>query len=226
MGALHIISLKSVSFGDRIEAGKLLAEQLTSYSKNKPVVLGIPRGGIVVARSIAHSLKADMDIILAHKLRAPDNPELAIGSVSENGKLFLNELLVSATSTYDDYIQHEKSVQMAEIRRRINLFRHVRTKIPLVGRTVILTDDGVATGSTFQAALWGIRAEKPEKLIAALPVGPEDTMYRLAKDCDETICLSTPPFFTAVSQFYVQFEPVEDEEVLQILKEAQKQTIK
>ncbi|MCX6012432.1 MAG: phosphoribosyltransferase family protein [Chloroflexi bacterium] len=167
-----------------------------------------------------------MDIILAHKLRAPDNPELAIGSVSENGKLFMNELVISRMGIYDDYIQYEKSIQMSEIQRRISLFRCIRPEIPLEGRTVILTDDGVATGATFQAALWSIRTEKPEKLIAALPVGPEDTVHRLAEDCDEMICLSTPPFFSAVSQFYRQFEPVEDEEVIGILKEAQIKVMK
>ncbi len=219
MGKLRILSHGSEQFIDRREAGKLLAEELRGYRGQKAVVLGIPRGGIIVAQELARALEADMDIVLAHKLRTPGQTELAMGSVTEDGKLFLNEEVVRTLGVAETYIQQEKAQQMAEIRRRTELFRHSRPKVPLAGRTVIVTDDGVATGATTQAALWAVRLEKPEKLIVALPVGPEDTIKRLVEDVDEMICLRTPPLFAAVGQFYVRFEPVEDEEVLEILKE-------
>jgi putative phosphoribosyl transferase len=222
MGKLQILSYSSELFKDRREAGRLLVQQLSGYRGQKAVVLGIPRGGIVVAQELARTLQADLDVVLAHKLRTPGHAELAMGSVAEDGSLFLNEEVVQALAVDRAYIQQEKARQMAEIRRRTRLFRQGRRKVPLAGRTVIVTDDGVATGATTQAALWAVRLEKPEKLIAALPVGPEDTIIRLAEDVDEMICLRTPPLFAAVGQFYLRFEPVEDGEVLEILKDEQR----
>ncbi len=221
MGKLRILSHSSEPFKDRREAGRLLAQQLSGYRGQKAVVLGIPRGGIIVAQELARALEAETDIVLAHKLRTPGHAELAMGSVAEDGKLFLNEEVTRGLGVSEAYIQQEKARQVAEIRRRTKLFRHVRPKVPLAGRTVIVTDDGVATGATTEAALWAVRLEKPEKLIAALPVGPEDTVKRLAQDVDEMLCLRTPPLFAAVGQFYMRFEPVEDEEVLEILEEEQ-----
>lgn len=226
MGTLSILSRSNEPFRDRREAGRLLARQLEDYRDKKAVVLGIPRGGIIVAQELAHALQADMDIVLAHKLRTPGHVELAMGSVSENGKLFLNEEVVQELGIGEAYIQQEKARQLAEIRRRTEIFRRSRTRVPLTGRTVIITDDGVATGATTLAAIWAVHLEKPERLIAAFPVGPEDTITRLAKDVDEMICLRTPPLFAAVGQFYIHFEPVEDEEVLEILKEEERGRIK
>lgn len=226
MGTLRILSRSNEPFRDRKEAGRLLARHLGDYRGQKTVVLGIPRGGIIVAQELAHTLQADMDIVLAHKLRTPGHLELAMGSVSEDGKLFLNEEVVQELGIGQVYIQQEKARQLAEIRRRTEIFRRGRPGVPLAGRTVIVTDDGVATGATTQAALWAVKMEKPEKLIAAFPVGPEDTITRLAKDVDEMICLRTPPMFAAVGQFYIHFGPVEDEEVLEILKEEERGRIK
>lgn len=221
MGKLRILSHSSEPFKDRREAGRLLAQQLSSYRGQQTVVLGIPRGGIIVAQELARALQADLDIVLAHKLRTPGHAELAMGSIAEDGRLFLNEEVIRELGVGEAYIQQEKARQMAEIRRRTELFRHGRPKVPLVGRIVIVTDDGIATGATTQAALWAVQLEKPEKLIAALPVGPEYVIMRLAEDVDEMMCLRTPPLFAAVGQFYLRFEPVEDEEVLEILKEEQ-----
>ena len=222
MGKLRILSHSSEPFEDRREAGRLLAKELRSYRGQKTVVLGIPRGGIVVAQELARALEADLDIVLAHKLGTPGHAELAMGSVAEDGRLFLNEEITRELSVSEAYIQQEKARQIAEIRRRTELFRHIRPRVPLAGKTVIVTDDGVATGATTQAALWAVRLEHPRKLVAALPVGPEDTIMRLAEDVDEMLCLRTPPLFAAVGQFYVRFEPVEDDEVLEILKEEQR----
>lgn len=219
MGKLRIISNSSEPFADREEAGRLLAAELSGYRGQKTVVLGIPRGGVIVAREISRALHADIDIVLARKLRTPGHEELAMGSVTEAGTLFLNRELVKELGIGEDYIQREKLQQMAEMKRRTELIRRVRPRIPLEGRIVIVTDDGVATGATTQAAFRAVRSEQPEKLIAAMPVGPENTIIRLAKDVDEMICLRSPPLFAAVGQFYQRFDPVEDEDVLKILGE-------
>lgn len=222
MAQLRILSRSSTPFTDREEAGRLLARELIEYREQKAVVLGIPRGGIVVAREIAQALDTETDIILARKLRTPGQEELAMGSVTENGVVFLNQEVVKALGVTEAYIQQEKAYQLTEIKRRSELIRAVQPKIPLRGRVVIVTDDGVATGSTTQAALWAVRLEQPKKLIAAMPVGPENTIRRLAEDVDEMLCLRVPPLFSAVGQFYQQFNQVEDEEVLRILRDGQK----
>jgi predicted phosphoribosyltransferase len=164
-------------------------------------------------------LEGDLDIVLARKLRAPHNPELAIGSVSETGKLFLDQSLVELLRIPGEYISQEKDYQMAEIARRMSMIRSVLPKTNFAGRSVIVTDDGVATGSTLQAGLWAVRHESPSTLLAALPVGPEDTIRRLSADCDEMIVARVPNYFSAVGQFYVHFDQVEDDEVLSILEE-------
>ncbi len=217
MGKVRIISTSSTRFANREEAGRLLAAELSEYRNQNVVVLGIPRGGTVPAREIASALDAELDIVLARKLRMFGFEELAIGSVAEDGKLFLNQEVVGEWGVKDAYIQQEKAHQLAEIKRRTELFRRVRPKVPLKGRIVIVTDDGVATGATAQAALWSVRLEQPKKLVVAMPVGPDDTIRRLAEDVDEMLCLRVPPLFSAVGQFYEQFNPVEDEDVLRIL---------
>lgn len=222
MGILRIASRSDKPFRDRLEAGQLLGRELETWRGQRAVVLGIPRGGLIIAREVSRALEADLDIVLSHKLRAPGNPELAIGAVTEDGKLFLHEMLVQELGVESAYIQQEKERQLVEIARRTKLIRRILPKVPLKRSLVIITDDGVATGATMQAALWAARQEHPKKLIAALPVGPEETMRRLAKDADEMLCLRAPPFFAAVGQFYMRFPPVEDEEVLEILKDQRK----
>ncbi len=217
---LRILSRSDAPFLDREEAGKLLAVELGEYHGRNTVVLGIPRGGAVVAREIARELEAELDIVLAHKLRTPGHEELAMGSVAEDGRLFLNREVVGELGVGEAYIQQERVRQLAEITRRTGLFRRVRPRVPLKGRIVIVADDGVATGATTQAALWAVQLEQPRKLIAALPVGPEDTIRRLAEDVDEMLCLRVPALFAAVGQFYQRFNPVEDEDVVKILREA------
>ena len=219
MGELRILSRSQEPFRDREEAGKLLARELASFRGQNVVVLGIPRGGIVVAHELARALEADLDVILSRKLRTPGHEELAMGSVAEDGTLFLNEPIIQELGIEKSYIEREKAHQLTEITRRTKLIRRIRPKVNLKGRIAIVTDDGVATGATTQAALWAVRLEHPERLIAALPVGPESIMRRLAKDVDEMICLRTPPLFAAVGQFYRHFYPVEDEEMLKILQE-------
>jgi putative phosphoribosyl transferase len=153
MGTVRIISRSDERFKDRQEAGRLLARQLVEMRGKKAVVLGIPRGGIIVARELARALDAELDIVLSHKLRTPGHQELALGSIAEDGKLFLNEGLMQELGVGQSYVQREGAQQFAEIKRRAELIRRVRPQVHLKGRLVIVTDDGVATGATTQAAL-------------------------------------------------------------------------
>jgi predicted phosphoribosyltransferase len=205
-------------FEDRAQAGQELARVLGKIDTKETVVLGIPRGGVVVAQYLAQELGVPLDIILARKIGAPGNPEFAVGAIGEDGHAYLNQEYALRAGADEAYIEAEKKHQMLEIKRRAAIFRKVHPKIPLKDRTVIVTDDGVATGATFEAALWSARAEKPAKLIAAIPVGPEDTLRRLAQQADELVCLRMPETFYALSQFYSHFEQVDDEQVLEILR--------
>ncbi len=220
MSTIKILKDSGEPFLDRRQAGKELALALKNISDKEAVVLGIPRGGLVVAAAIAEQKKAYLDIILSRKIGAPADPEFALGSVSEDGHVFLNSVTYDRNAdAFETYIEAEKKRQMLEVNRRREIFRKVHPRVPLKDRIVILTDDGVATGATFEAALWSVSAQKPRSLIAAIPVGPKDTLERLAKQTDELVCLWCPETFYALSQFYMHFEQVDDEEVLKILKE-------
>ncbi len=202
-----------------MEAGQLLAHELHEFEGSSPVVLGIPRGGVVVAREISRALGGDLDVVLAHKLGTPGNRELAMGAVAEDGSLFLNENVTSMIPISPQYVEAERLRQLAEIKRRAELIRRVRPKVGLKDRVVIITDDGVATGSTTQAAIWAVKTEQPARVVVAIPVGPEETILRLGESVDLMVCLKTPPAFAAVGQFYRHFYPIEDEDMLRILEE-------
>ncbi|MBI2869665.1 MAG: phosphoribosyltransferase [Chloroflexi bacterium] len=218
-GKVHVQSRAATPFRDRQEAGELLSLELSDYRGKRAVVLGIPRGGIVIARELARTLDADLDIMLSRKLRSPGHTELAMGSIAEDGAIFLNEGVIRELGVDQVYIQQEKERQLGEIARRCELIRRILPKVPLTGRIAILTDDGVATGATMQVALWSLRQESPRKLVVAVPVASEEAVNRLAGDADEVFCLRLPPFFFAVGQFYLRFNQVEDDDVLRILEE-------
>jgi putative phosphoribosyl transferase len=222
MDKVRILSRSYDTFRDRSEAGQLLAAELTGYRGKSPVVLGIPRGGIVVARELSLILDGQLDVVLAHKLGTPGQQELAMGSISEDGKLFLNKTITESVGIVREEIEDERVRQLVQLRHRTDLIRKVRPKVPLKDRIVILTDDGVATGATTQAAAWAARMEQPKKLVLAFPVGPEDTLIRLAEFADEVVCLRSPASFAAVGQFYQHFFPVEDEDMLRILADEYK----
>jgi len=216
---LRIVSRSSESFNDRQEAGRLLGSELKDYAGKKTVVLGVPRGGVIVASALTSVIGAELDIVLSRKLGAPGNPELAMGAIAEDGKVFLNENLLAYIGAGNNYIQEEKKHQLAEITRRVDLYRKVRPKVSLKGRIVIITDDGLATGATMQAAVLAVRQESPEKLIVAVPVAPGETLEKLESDADEILCLQAPAFFAAVGEFYKSFKQITDEEVLAVLRE-------
>ncbi len=220
MGELRIISRSGEPFENRQEAGRLLAQQLDTYRGWRAVVLGIPRGGIVVARELADALQADMDLMLAHKLGSPGQPELAMGSVTEDGHLLLNEEVVAALGVDDAHIQQEKARQMAEIKRRTGLFRRARERVPLTGKTVIITDDGVATGATMRAGVIAARRRGAARVVVAVPVAPPDTAAALRTVADTVVCLATPEPFYGIGAFYADFHQIPDEEVLAALAAA------
>ncbi|MCK9615367.1 MAG: phosphoribosyltransferase [Candidatus Omnitrophica bacterium] len=223
MGNLHIVSRVSTPFSNRIEAGKLLAENVRGIVSLKSIILGIPRGGIIIANEVAKEFCAELDIVLSRKIGAPLNPEFAIGAVSEDGNVFINEEALRQENISKNYIEREKRHQIREIQLRAKAYRAIKQKVILKGKTVVISDDGVATGATMQAAVWAIRQEKPERIILAFPVAPYDTLKRLAKEADEVVCLRVPDFFSAVGQFYADFPQVEENEVLVILSQERRQ---
>lgn len=205
-------------FRDREDAGLRLAQALKERKLHDPLVLGIPRGGGVVGAVLAQELGADLDVTLARKLRAPGQEELALGAVAESGAVFVNPEVRDYFPNIENYLQAEQDHQMQEIARRARLFRAVRPAAPVAGRSVIVTDDGIATGSTMVAALRAVRAQQPRELIVAAPVAPPERLVEIGKLCDAIVCLETPANFYAVGQFYQNFEQVEDEQVLDLLR--------
>ena len=226
MGTLKIVSNSNQPFLDRSQAGRILARELNHLGDQKVVVLGIPRGGIIPARELARGLNGELDVILAHKLRTPGNPEVAMGAVAEGGVTFIDPEIIRLLGISVAQIEEEKAIQLAEISRRAAEIRMIRPRVPLQKRTVILTDDGIATGATTLTAIRAVRFENPSKVILALPVGPEEALRTLADEADETICLRLPETFRAVGQFYQDFSQVSDREMLQTLRGIQKERTK
>jgi putative phosphoribosyl transferase len=200
-------------FRDRIDAASRLAERLKPYRGRNPLVLAIPRGALPMAKIIADELEGELDVVLVRKLRAPNQPELAIGSVNESGWTFIAEYAELYGASHD-YIESEKRLQMETIRKRRAQYTPIRPPIDPTGRIVIVIDDGLATGATMISALHGLRAMKLRKLICAVPVAPPDTLDKVADMADEVVCLEAPEYFQAVGQFYQDFPQVDDEEVV------------
>jgi predicted phosphoribosyltransferase len=206
-------------YRDRTEAGQQLAAALKQFRPDRPLVLGLPRGGVVVAAEVAQRLDGDLDVLLVKKLRAPDNPELAIGALSEEGDPFLNQELVALTGSDRRYVDREIAERRAEIDQQRQQYRAVKPRLPTAGRVVILVDDGLATGATMIAAAQATGLAKPKKLIIAVPVGASDAVEYLGRmrEVDEVVCLHTPSWFNGVGQFYEDFSQVSDDEVVAVL---------
>lgn len=204
-------------FRDRDEAANRLADKLKTYQGKKPLILAIPRGAVPMARIIAEKLGGEFDVVLVRKLRAPYQPELAIGSIDESGWTYIAPFAASM-GVDEDYIASEKQAQMETIRKRRAQYTPIRPPIDPAGRIVIVIDDGLATGATMIAALHGLRARKPARLICAVPVAPPDTLEKVRQMADEVVCLEAPEFFQAVGQFYQHFYQVEDDEVIALLR--------
>lgn len=204
-------------FRDRRDAADQLADRLQSYRGKTPLILAIPRGAVSMGKRIAERLKGDFDVVLVRKLRAPWQPELAIGSVDETGWTYLAPFAASMGADAA-HIEAEKRQQLATIRQRRAQYTPLRPHIDPAGRTVIVVDDGLATGATMIAALHGLRQQKPARLVCAVPVAPPETLAKVRPLADEVVCLETPEWFQAVGQFYGNFDQVEDDEVIRLLK--------
>ena len=208
-------------FKDRQDAGRRLSLALEKFRAPRPAILGLPRGGVVVGAEVARALDGDLDVVLVKKLRAPGNPELALGAVSEDGRAYWNREVTGLIGVAETYLQEEVAERRAELASQQRRYRAVRPRIPLTGRTVILVDDGLATGATMIAAVQATALAQPARLIVAVPVSPPEVARRIGEmeQVTEFICLDTPWGFQGVGQFYDDFTQVEDETVIEILKE-------
>jgi predicted phosphoribosyltransferase len=202
-------------FRNREEAAQLLAQRLAAYKGQRPLVLGVPRGAVPMARILADALDGELDVVLVRKLRAPGQPELAIGAIDEAGTVLKGSYFGLADEAY---LRDEVKAQREMIRRRRHLYTQAQTAIDPAGRVVVIVDDGIATGSSMLAAIRSVRARKPGKLIAAIGVAPAQSLASIAAEADEVVCLRTPENFYAVGQFFDDFSEVTDEMVVQSLK--------
>jgi len=206
-------------YKDRHEAGKALARHLEELRGDPNlIVLGIPRGGVVVAFEVARALEAPLDIYITRKIGVPHNPELAIGAVASDGTVFVEHDIAARMGASPEYIEAETQAQQDEIQRRLNLYRRGRPGPELADRTIVLVDDGVATGATVMVALRSLRRHNPRKLVLAVPVAPPDTIAKLRREADQVICPMTPRLFWAVSGFYQIFGQTQDDEVVRLLE--------
>jgi putative phosphoribosyl transferase len=206
-------------FRDRTEAGQLLAGELAELSDRPDVlVLGVPRGGVVVAYEIAQALHAPLDVYITRKIGAPHNPELAIGAVASDGTTFFDQTLIRSLHVPNEYVQAETERQRQEIARRLAAYRGTRPEPELHDKTVILVDDGVATGATVLASLRALRLQVPAQVILAVPVGAADSLHMLEQEADRIVCLYTPEQFWAVGAFYDLFDQTSDAEVIGLLQ--------
>ncbi len=208
-------------FKNRVDAGRQLAEALEGRAESGGLVLAIPRGGVVVGAEIARKHGMELDLIIPRKIGSPQNPEVAIGAVTQDGSTILNEHLVEMLGITEHELDEAISWETKEIKRRTSLYRGVG-ELDMTGRQVIVVDDGVATGYTMFASLRSVRKSHPKELLLAVPVAPSDTLAVLSKEVDYALCLHAPADFYAVGQFYKRFDQTSDEEVIKIIKELKK----
>ena len=209
-------------FEDRRHAGKLLAETLVTMKIREPVVLAIPRGGVVVAYEVVIRLRCPMDVIIPRKIGAPFQPELAVGAVTEDGTIYVNKDIVAAIGVSESYLESEAQSQLREIKRRAQVYRKGAQPAEVSGKTAILVDDGVATGATMKAAILSLKKYSPKKIIIAVPVGAKETIDEFRKQVDEIVCLHVPESMYAIGEFYRNFEQTTDQEVVSFLELAKR----
>jgi len=208
-------------FADRADAGRQLGAHLRERRWDSPVVLGLPRGGVVVAAEVARALRATLDVVVVRKIGAPGRPELGLGAVADGDEplALVNDDLIASLQVSGEHLRDETARQLMEVRRRQSLLRQGRRAIDLRDRTAIVVDDGIATGGSMRAALRMVRRASPQKIVLAVPVAPPETLAELAPDADELMCLVTPPDFVTVGRFYWDFRQTTDDEVMALLTE-------
>jgi predicted phosphoribosyltransferase len=209
------------AFLNRTDAGRLLSEKLEKYAgRGGVIVLGLPRGGVPVAYEVAKRLRAPLDVFIVRKLGVPGFEELAAGAIASGGVRVLNEDVVRAIPYASEAIEAVTARETAELQRREQTYRDGRAAPELRDKIAILVDDGLATGATMRAAVKALQQRGAGKIVVAVPVGPPDTCHEISKEADETICLSTPPFFQAVGQYYDDFSQTSDDDVRELLTRA------
>lgn len=205
-------------FKNRKEAGAELAKRLAPY-KNHPkgIVIGLPRGGVVLAAEVAKALSLPLDVVCPRKIGAPINPEFAIGAITETGEGIFDSQAIKYMGVTDDYIESKVAEEKEQAMRRLSLFRKGMPARDLKDKVVLIVDDGLATGSTMKAAIQSIKSEGADKVVAAVPVSPVDTLEEVTEMVDEIVCIAAPPFFQAVGQFYDNFSETTDDDVIEIM---------
>ena len=209
-------------FSDRTDAGRQLADRLKHHKDEQPLVLGLPRGGGVVAFEVAKALVAPLDVVLVRKIGAPWHSELAVGAVAlvDRPQLVVNQPVKTALGVPDSYIEKVEAEKLKEMERQRSVFRGDRAPLELRGKTAILVDDGIATGATVLAAAKAVRQSSPNRVVVAVPVAPPDAVASLEREVDEVVCLDVTADFGAISLFYGSFPQVENSEVVALLERA------
>ncbi len=208
-----------MAFRDRHDAGRQLGAELATTRLTDPVILGLPRGGVPVAFQVARVLDAPLDVLVVRKLGHPEQPELGLGALGEGGVQVLNDALIGECGISTRRLQHVVQVERTELQRRSQRYRGEREAIPVAGRTAVLVDDGLATGSTARAAIEVARRRGAAEVVLAVPVAPDSTVAELRHIADQVICLQTPRWFGSVGSYYDDFEQTSDEEVARLLDE-------
>jgi putative phosphoribosyl transferase len=211
-------------FRDRRDAGEQLAAEVLALDVLDPLVLGLPRGGVPVAAEVARALDAPLDVLVSRKVGAPHHPEFGIGAVAEGGARVADWPIIRQLGLSDADFDRLATEEEAEVDRRVERYRGGRPLPPLDGRTVVVVDDGLATGVTAEAALRSVRGRRAGRLVLAVPVGAADTADRLADVADDVLCINRPPDFQAVGRWYERFDQTTDDEVVDCLATAARHT--
>jgi putative phosphoribosyl transferase len=212
---------ETLPFEDRAEAGLLLATKLSAYScRDDVIVLGLPRGGVPVAFEVAQALHAPLDVFVVRKLGTPWNKELAIGAIAPGGVQVIDLSLAQRLSVSEEAIQETVSAALQDLQRMERLYRRERPPLSVTGKTVILVDDGIATGASIRAAIAALRRQKATRIVVAIPVAPASACNAIRMEADEVVCVAEPEMFLAVSQWYENFTQTTDEDVRSLLEEA------
>jgi putative phosphoribosyl transferase len=209
-------------FENRSEAGRMLGAGLAALHLADPVVLALPRGGVPVALEVARALDAPLDLLLVRKIGVPWQPELAVAAVMDGAEpvVVVERHIQAETGVKQEYIEQRAKDELAEIERRRRTYLADRAPVPVAGRTAIVVDDGIATGTTMRAALKGLRRRNPARLVLAVPVAPPDTINELRQEVDDVVCLAQPSFFGAIGYFYRDFHQLSDDEVITLMRQA------
>jgi putative phosphoribosyl transferase len=207
-------------FADRAEAGAALAERLRAYGDRRPLIVGLPRGGVVVAAVVARALHADLDVAVVRKIGAPGNPELAIGAAGEGNIVVRNSALVASIGLSDTEFDRRARDAAAEVAERVGRLRRDQSTIPVKGRFVIIVDDGIATGASAEAAVAVMRARGVAEVVVAAPVGSPESVAHLSRAADRVVCVDTPSWLGGVGAWYQDFDPVPEADVVRLLGSA------